>query len=257
MVAKWWLTGGVVRLPSWHTFGAMLVKLSGLISAMAGSVGGLTIQRGQTGQSARSKPLPTLRQSTYSATARARLAQLNKRWAQLTPTQREAWKTFSGTVTWYNRFGDPVPGDGYKAFLRNNASSTSSNANTEVQPIQDDPPSSMAAFFPNDPQLVIASDGSSLQFKSTDAKVDAKTRLFIFASPPVSIGRFKHFGTWKYLAFMDPKEGFPRDLKPEYVAAFGAVPMPEKGWSCFIRVVSKDASSYWPGAKLQLPALVI
>lgn len=234
----------------------MLVKLSGLVTEMAGSVGGLTFQRGQTGTSARSKPIPVLRRSTYSITARQRLAYLNRLWSQLDPSQRDAWKTFSGTVSWFNRFGDPVPGDGYKAFLKCNAASNFSAGNYAPQPIQSDPPVDTTSVVPAAPSFTSDPGGGNLLFSSSDSKTDATTRLFFFGSPVCSPGRNKWFGNWKYLDLLDPEKDFPVNLETPYFNAFGYVPVPEAGQSAFLRVVVKNEGSYWPGAHFNIPLTV-
>jgi hypothetical protein len=253
MVSEWSLSGRVVLLPSWHTFAPMLVKLGALVSEVAGSIGGMTMQRSPNGTVARSKPLPIRRQGKYSATARQRLATLNLTWGTLTPTEKGDWDTFAGTVSWYNRFGDPITGTGYMAFLKCNASSHVSAAENSQQPLQLTPPLSTLGVLPAAPDFVYDLATDTLSLQSTDAATDSHTSLFMFASQPFRAGRRANYRPMPFLGWAKPAEVMPYDLTANYVLLHGRLPDASTRESAFLRVQAADTTYQWPSLDTVLP----
>lgn len=98
----------------------MLAQLGPLISNAAGSVGGLTIQRGPAGYSVRPRSLPTRRRTTYTQPQRLPFTQLAEAWRNLTPSKRDGWAALAAVMPWYNRFGEPIAGNALWAFMRCN-----------------------------------------------------------------------------------------------------------------------------------------
>lgn len=230
----------------------MLVKLSGLVSEVAGSMGGMTLQRSPDGTIGRSKPLPIRRRSTYSSDARQRLHSLLYTWRSLSPTQRADWQTFSNTLSWYNRFGDPVPGTGYRAFLRNNLASWSSPAGSYTATPNLVPPTDLVSVMPASPQVLCSLSNNIIRLVSPLASVDADTRLFLFASAPRPAGRQRCYTPMPFLTMLPPGTLLPTNLTSAYQALHGRLPSTALLESVTFRVQARSRKGNWPGIETEL-----
>lgn len=231
----------------------MLIKLGPLASEVAGSAGGLTLQRSPFGTVGRSKPLPIRRQNRYTADSRQRLASLTQAWRLLSPTDRADWDTFAGTVSWFNRFGDPVTGSGYRAFLRCNLASHTSPSELAQQPFQLTYPPATASALPASPEFVYDLATDTLLLTSLDATTARDTWLFLFASQPFPAGRSVCHTPKPYLDWMQEAKPFPRDLTAKYLALHGRLPDKTYRESAFLRLQAHNCKFLWPGLDTVLP----
>jgi len=233
----------------------MLLKLGPLVTEVAGSIGGMTIQRSPDGAVARSKPLPIRRQSAKSANARQRLATLNKLWGTFTPTEKGDWDTFAATVTWYNRFGDVVTGNGYRAFLKNNAAMHTNGIYSASIAVQLTPPTSTNGSLPADPEFYYDLATDDLYVGSTDAATDPKTYCFLFASQPYQPGSRVNYRPAPFLALLIESKTLPAKVTAQYVALHGRKPDKTVFESAFLRIQTADNVNYWPALDVQLPLI--
>lgn len=231
----------------------MFAKLGPLVSQVAGSIGGTTFQRGNGGTVIRSKPLPKPRTSRASSTARQRAKTLLDLWRTFSPTERSDWDIFAGTVSWTNRFGDPVAGSGYKAFLRCNMASYTNPAGNGAKAIQLTPPPSTDAVLPAAPLFVYDLATDKLQLQSSDGTTNAKTVLALLAGPPTSGGRSSWHRPVKYLDSIGPLKPLPYDLTTAYTAVFGRLPNKLVREQAFLRVQAYNELYMWPGLDVILP----
>jgi len=246
-VFKRFLSGGVVNLAVCITFAAMLAKLGPLVSEVAGSIGGATFQRSPHGTVVRSKPLGIVRRGTYSSSARQRLKSVNDTWKTLTPTQQGDWQTFADTQTWYNRFGDPIVGTGYMAFLKNNLANYSSVVGAYPLAIQPTYPTTTLAVLAADPEFVYELATNTLFFSSSDAATDANTLTVLFMSQPCSNGRSVWNRPIPYGARIGNGTAFNIDITTEYVSLHGRLPDKAVSERAFLRITTKDINTYYPG----------
>ena len=231
----------------------MLMKLGPLVTDIAGSIGGLTIQRSRDGAVGRSKPLPVLRQSTKSANARQRMQSVTKAWSAMSAGERADWDIFAATVSWFNRFGDPVTGSGYRAFLKNNAAMHTNGLYSAVEAIRTTPPNSTFGTLPLDVAFVYDTGTSLLQLQSLGPEVDSKTVLYLFASQPFSAGRRFNYLRMPFLVALEPSKPLPANIGTQYSALFGQQPDYGQLQSAFLRVQAADSNSLWPAMSVQLP----
>lgn len=231
----------------------MIAKLGPLVSQVAGSIGGTTFQRGPDGLIIRSKPIPKPATSPAKVSARQRAKSLMEQWRLLDPADRADWDTFAGTVSWFNRFGDPVTGTGYRAFLRCNMASYASVAGLQQKPVQLSYPLATNSALPGLPEFVYELSTDKVGLTSSDAKVDSDTVLALFASAPVPGGRSSWHGSWRYLISFAPDKSLPSTFESEYVAAFGRLPDPTVREAAFLRIVAYNYKYNWPGITAVLP----
>lgn len=231
----------------------MLVKLGPLVTEVAGSMGGMTMQRSPDGTIARAKPLPINRRSSYKSSANQRLQTLNQVWRTLSLLDRAAWDAFAATQTWYNRFGDPVTGSGYRAFLKNNAASHASANTTDQVAIQTTAPTTTYGTLPTGMEWFYDTGTPALLFKSPDPSVDPKTDLWFWTTPPVSGGRSAYYGRWEFMKREFAGSPLPIDWTSAYMSMFGALPDATTGQICFLRVQAVDYVNYYPALDAVIP----
>lgn len=70
------------------------IKLGPVVTDIAGSVGGMTIQRNKFGMTMRAKPLPLYSETPAQYTIRRNIAYLQYSWQALTDAQRLQWNRF-------------------------------------------------------------------------------------------------------------------------------------------------------------------
>lgn len=96
-----------------------LVKYSGPIEELAGSVAGLTFQRTKAGHIARLRVRPIDNKTPARAEATALLSTYSAAWYDvLTEPQRVAWDTAAALATWVNTLGQNYSPTGMAAYIR-------------------------------------------------------------------------------------------------------------------------------------------
>jgi hypothetical protein len=81
------------------------ILFGGGVSAMRGSVGGLTFQNNTSGNIVRSRPHTSRASTPKQTTAHVALGQLLYQWQQITGEQQESWNMYAATWTKINKFG--------------------------------------------------------------------------------------------------------------------------------------------------------
>ncbi len=99
-----------------------LVKPSGLITDIVGSVGGTTFQRSRYGLIAKNKGSPSVYPTPPQAQKRSIFSFLNNYWREiLSDDLRIGWNTYAANTPWLNKFGDTVYLKGFNHFIRINS----------------------------------------------------------------------------------------------------------------------------------------
>lgn len=235
----------------------MIAKLGPLVRQVAGSIGGTTFQRGPDGLIIRSKPIPKPAPSPAKVSARQRAKSLMEQWRLLDPADRADWDTFAGTVSWVNRFGDPVTGTGYRAFLRCNMASYASAAGIDQKVVQTTYPLLTSSALPGLPEFSYDLGSDLLYLNSPDGKVASDTKLAVFASAPTTAGRSTWHGSWRYLITLAPEKSLPSGLTPKYTAAFGRIPSKTEREMAFLRLVAYNSDYNWPGLATIVPMVYL
>lgn len=98
----------------------MAVFKSSIVSAMSGSMAGITGTRGQTGNVLRRRAIPTNPNTPAQVRARRDLGNLTYTWQQLTADQQTRWNEYAKTLQSTNALGDTIAATGRQAFLKAN-----------------------------------------------------------------------------------------------------------------------------------------
>lgn len=230
----------------------MLFLPGPLISSAAGSIGGTTFQRGPAGLQARSKPLPRSRQSRAASTSRQRMGSLVQAWRSLSGDQRLRWSEFAANIPWFNRFGQPIPGSGYLAFLRCNLSSCVSPIAALLPPITTDAPTLTGSTLPAGLSVRIDPLTPSFTLSSLDSALSVDTVLSLFASAPLSPARVSRPSRVAFLLDLKPLSSFPFSIRAQYEAVYHRLPSAALQQQVFFRITARNHSSNWPGISAEL-----
>jgi hypothetical protein len=94
---------------------------SALVTAISGSIGGMTGAHNKGGMYLRARATPTNPASAFQVAVRNAMAQLVVFWGDgLTQTQRDAWDLYAFNTPVNNALGDSVQRSGQQMFLRGN-----------------------------------------------------------------------------------------------------------------------------------------
>lgn len=231
----------------------MLLQLGPLATHAAGSIGGLTVQRSPFGAVARVKPIPTKRQHTAGSTARQKLAACVRHWQSLSPDQHASWQQFSQNVPWFNRFGAPVVGNGYRAFLRANAASFSSTFAQDPVPLLSDPPFLISSILPANLGLTGSKVNGVLTLTSSDTEIDKSTILVLFGTAPASPARYSTRPWYRYMGSFEADTRLPLDTTEMYHTVFQSLPSRTHSQQVSILARAYNSTSRWPGVSTILP----
>lgn len=233
----------------------MLIKLGALASDVAGSIGGVTFQRSPFGTIGRVLPAGPKRSQPFQSTARQRLANVVRAWQSLTPEDRAAWQAFSESVPWFNRFGDPVAGSGYRAFLRNFAAPFTGAFEGSPFPIVPTPPGSLASILPASPTVLFDAGAETLELHSSDSHSDADTTLAVYGTAPTLASAPRRFSRRVYLTWVKAGESFPFSLTDAYNARYRFRALGSSSFSANFRIAAFNAESGWPGLSVDVQSI--
>lgn len=97
-----------------------LVKPGPLVTAISGTVGGVTFAQGRRSTIARPTPPPLPNTSTKQLKRQAQAYNVVREWQTLTAEQKAAWEAAGAALTVSNRIGTRAPLSGYSYFRRVN-----------------------------------------------------------------------------------------------------------------------------------------
>lgn len=97
------------------------IKFSALVSSIAGSVGGGTLQQNRYGFTLRNKPIPTNRRSANQTAVRTVIGYLQGQWQSLSYDQRDRWNEFSHYSPTFSRNSRDRLISGHALFLKYNS----------------------------------------------------------------------------------------------------------------------------------------
>jgi len=194
------------------------IKLGPVVTDIAGSIGGTTIQRSKFGYTIRSKPLPLYSQTSAQYTIRRLIAFLQYSWQILTDAQRLQWNrflNFSGQTIVRDR---SILLSGQTLFIKYNLWRLMYDQSI-LSPIVYAP---MPDFKPLDIIFIDVGEPLAISF---DAIIDSTKYFFVFkvSSPRHENRAYNPSG----LRFMKVTFGnaIDFDINDVYIAAFGALPI--------------------------------
>ena len=237
----------------------MRLKLGPLASAVAGSIGGGTYQRGRTGTVVRTKPLPRVQRSSSTSTARQRFAAAMYAWRSLSPSERTAWSDFASTQPWFNRFGDPVTASGFMAFMRINSPSYTAPGETYTKPLATTPPTDTTSTLPANLSALYYSGTGELLVFSSDGAVAEGTDLLAFASAPLPALRQysgASIGNAPFIGSITQTFALPYNLGTQVLARYPTLASLPVTGGLWLRLQAVNATSGWPGLSATFPVPV-
>lgn len=99
---------------------ALIIPGSG-VGQISGRVGSVVYSHNRGGQYVRAGSIPVNTMTEYRQSVKNTLSACSKAWVALTDTQREAWNSWAGTVSWKNRLGQSITLSGQNAFVQCNS----------------------------------------------------------------------------------------------------------------------------------------
>lgn len=226
----------------------MQVKLGPLVTHAAGSLGGSTFQRHPVATLVRVKPLPTRRRNAYTAAPRQSVSQLSRLWSSIHQSERDDWQALASSLTWANKFGDTISGQGYWLFMR---------CNLNLSIVSKPPiaaPSHPPVFDPLiSPSLTLLAAGSLKVDWSTPSPLPAYERLVVACTPPRGGGR--RMPPPQMITTLVGSGGLSPsvDLYTEYLARFGTTPLRDQRTA--VRIYRIDDTSGFASDPVELSAL--
>lgn len=212
-----------------------IAKLSPLVGAVAGEVGGVNFVGSSRGLVLRGLPTTCARQSVTQARARSRFAAARRAWSQLTDAQRAAWRTAASGISVLNRVGVRRYLSGPELYLRVCLGETSYDG-----------------VFPTAvPAGLVGQQARITQVYSSGTPVVTVVYTIIGVSKPwtvkvwgcnggVAWGR-SHPLRWRYIGEYTWGAGYPT-LTSDWIAAWGAAP--RQGESAAMMVTNRTGC-FW------------
>jgi len=222
-------------------------KLGPLVSDIAGSIGGTTLQRSFLGTQLRSRPNPIRRRNAQTLVARQVTQVASRRWKLLTPAQRSDWQLAADDIGWTNRFGDPIRGKGYWLFLR-----CAHYRGLMGLALRNDPAPMPTFDEITTPACTYAVTPSMVLSWGAPAAIPAGIRWLIFATPRLSAGRSATFGNRRYLGYLASAQTSPKSILDIWHSRFGQYPA--AGTQVFLQIIQVETSSGNTSAPIELVA---
>lgn len=222
-------------------------RLGPLVSDIAGSIGGTTLQRSFLGTQLRSRPNPIRRRTSYTATARQSTTFASRTWKELSSTQRSGWQEVADGLVWYNRFGEVIRGKGYWLFLRCN----------QYLALLGEPPVLTATTPPTFEAITDAACSYSpvpvmaLSW-SSPAAVPSGIAWLLFASPRLSTGRSAPFGQLRFIGSLAAGRTSPQSILSRWHSRFNQYPAALT--QAFLQIIQVEVSSGHTSAPIALTA---
>ena len=213
------------------------VKFSGLITSIAGSVGGWTFQRNLYGHTLRTKPIPIRPNSAAQSSIKSLMIQVEGAWTALTPAVRLQWDNFilySGATIKKNK---GMLMSGHALFIKYQMYRlvsgltllTTINYNALTDRINLD--------------SVKLDAGALILYFSDNLVPDTFWALMKVSYARIPSRKFYHQG----LRVVTPTvaEAAAHDITSDYVTAFGILPSLDDTLHCSIILFSTTSPVYW------------
>ena len=179
----------------------------------SGSIEGVTSSRNRYGQYKRTRAVPVNPNTSAQGTARARMAVAAAAWRTLTDAQRAGWRDLGLSMNKTDSLGQSYNLTGFQAYCCVNIN----NLNAGNASVADAP----ALITPDAVvTLVITLTAAAFSLAYTPTPLPAGERLFTFASPQRSAGRFFE-SDFRLIAVSAAAAASPANILAAYTAKFG------------------------------------
>lgn len=201
----------------------------------SGSLAGVTSSRNRFGQYRRTRATPVNPNTSYQATARARLAVNAAAWRALTSAQRAGWQSLGAAMSRTDSLGQTYTLNGFSAYCSVNQN----NLNAGNAVVADAPalvtPSAIVTA-----NITLTNAAFSIAY--TPTPLSAGERLFTYVSPQCSPGKTFN-GDARFLAASAAAAASPANVFAAYSARFG---VPVTG-SCIFTTLQRYSLGFLSG----------
>ena len=208
----------------------MKVKFGALVTDGRGKIGGHVASKNRGGAYLRTKVTPVNPQTSYQATARARITDNSQDWRGLTQTERNAWNSAVSSWQKTDIFGDLKSPSGINLFVRLNSNITMAGGAAITTP-----PLPGTVVGPLTITLTSAAGTPAFSLAWTGGAIPADTAWVVRATPQVSAGKNFVKSLYRNLAVLPAADTTPTSLLTEYNARFGTL---VAGQKIFVEVVA-------------------
>jgi hypothetical protein len=196
----------------------------------SGSYQGMTASRNRFGQYMRTRASPVQPRTVAQQAQRARMSTNAAAWRGLTDAQRAGWLSLGLAITRTNALGSSYTLDGFMAYCSvNNNKLDAGDAAISDAPAIVTPADLLTAT------VTLTAVAFSIAYTATP--LAAGVRLFVWASPQRSAGRFFE-GDYRLLAVTAAAAASPANVLAAYTAKFG---VPVVGKRIFINLQTYQA----------------
>lgn len=191
------------------------VKLTDFISDIRGSVAGTTYSKNRSGNYRKNKPHPINRNTAAQAGVRTFFGTLTKGWRSLTEAQRATWRAATLSFTKVNSLANVIQLTGAQLYIAINRNlQTISEALITIAP----PKVSVPAFA----TFTVVPDISNPDIIVTfTAPILATDKVELYASAPLSAGKFSSAQSYKLVRVADITFGTGSNIQVDYELIYG------------------------------------
>lgn len=190
------------------------VLFGGGVTAVRGSIGGLTFQGNTSGNIIRSRPHTSKASTIRQTVAHAALSALLYEWQQISTSQRDNWNTYAATWTKINKFGQTKKLTGANWFTSSNFMRTQMGLS-----ILADAPAHTLPQAP--PEFFMSYAGGILYFNAISSFYFPENAIILWTSLPTRTNTLSINQIRKQVTIWTSDPGFPVDITSLWEAATG------------------------------------
>lgn len=200
------------------------IKLGSLVTDIRNKLDGIVFSKNTFGRYVRIKVTPVNPQSVRQMLVRGRLDTLAKRYANtLEEGERILWRDFAANNPRTDVFGDTLTLTGITMYQALNLVLLNSGND-----IIDVPPANLDVIPITSTAVTIGNDFATLSLAFTPTPSGTDTKVYIFATSPLSAGVNFFKPKWRFLKATTSAIASPLNLLADYTAKFGVAPVGSK-----------------------------
>lgn len=215
------------------------VNYGSTVTALRGSIGGHTFQRNNSGNVVRLRPFRKSVNSQKQIASTILFAQISRRWANLTLSQRNAWNSFAVLHTKFDPWGDEKIITGFNYFV-------SVNINAFYLSVADfDDPPSFVSVAPV-PSFNVQLDSTNFSVVFDPDYDSGNYCIAAFASQPIKQLSQLNRKSLRFISIFDPGVFSNLNLIPDWESYFSiSLPNPyiPKSFFLFVAIQVIDPAS--------------
>ena len=221
--------------------------LFGLVVTDArGKLGGHVFTKGRSGNTLRTKGIPTNPQTAAQQAIRASLGALSSAWRSLTETQRASWNSAVESFKKTNVFGNSYAPSGKNLYVSLNQN-LSNAGQTAIESAPE--PAAVSAAGLSYIEIQVGIEAMLLSWADTTAG----QTVLVFLTPPMSAGKYFVKSQYRLLTTAVQSTASPIDIWTDYVARFGT---PIEGQKVYAKVIPINNTTGQAGVVETISAIV-